>query len=253
MKIGACVGTNAEKARILKKLGYDYFETNCRELVSMPMEKIDELKATGLPALAANCFISLRVVGEERDGEKLRAYVERLFERANYLGTEVLVFGSAGARRIPEGTSLAEGRAQIVDFLKRIVAPVAERYGLPVAIEPLNVTECNAVNTVEDGLEIMNAVSSPCVRLLADAAHMYKQSENFEKLRGLKGALIHAHTSNPAPESGRVYPKRGDAFKQESFLEPLLAAGVERCSVEAGCGDFVEDAAEALEVLKKFR
>ena len=33
--------------------------------------------------------------------------------------------------------------------------PVAEKYDIPVAIEPLRPEECNAINTVDDGVEIL--------------------------------------------------------------------------------------------------
>lgn len=254
MKIGACVGTNVDSMRIIKAIGYDYAECHCQDLVKKPMEYIEEMKATGLPVLAANCFIGLRVVGEERDDEKIREYLAVLFERAAYLGIECLVFGSSGARRIPEGMSLEEGRAQIVDFLKRLVVPYAEKYDIKVAIEPLRPAECNAVNTVADGIEIAKKVDSPYVKVLADVKHMYEQNEDFKLLYDYKGWIIHAHTSNPDPDPSlnkkRIYPKASDKFNQLDFIEPLKEIGVEHCSIEADVIDFPADAAAAFEALK---
>ena len=154
MKIGACVGANAESMRIIKKIGFDYAEGHSQDIVKKPMEYIEEMKATGIPMLAANCFIGLRVVGEERDDEKIKEYLEELFKRGAYLGIKYFVFGSSGARRIPDGMTLEEGRAQIVDFLKRLVVPVAEKYNIRVAIEPLRPAECNAINTVATALRL---------------------------------------------------------------------------------------------------
>ena len=215
------------------------------------------MKATGLPVVAANCFIGMRVVGEERNDAQISEYLERLFKNASYLGLKYLVFGSSGARRIPDGMSIEEGRAQIVDFLKTLVAPVAEKYDLPVAIEPLRPEECNAINTISDGVEIAKAVGSPYVRVLADVAHMYVQHESMESLLEFKGWVVHAHTSNPGPDPAldckRIYPKKGDTFSQASFINALKTIGVEHCSIEANVLDFGPDAREAYEILKELR
>lgn len=257
MKFGVCVGTNIENMKIIKAIGFDYAEGNCQQLAEKDKDFLDEMKAVGLPMVSANCFIGLKIVGKEKDEAKIKEYLERLFNNAAYLGLKYLVFGSGGARRIPDGMSLEEGRAQIVDFLKNDVAPLAEKNNITIAIEPLRPQECNAINTVADGIEIAKAVGSSHVKVLADVAHMFMQNEDFELLRGYKGWVVHAHTSNPNPDPSlnvkRIYPTFDDEFKQESFIEPLKAIGVEHCSLEANTFDFPSEAAKAYEVLKNFR
>lgn len=257
MKIGVCVGTDIEKMKLIKELGFDYAESHCQQIASKPMEHLEAMKATGLPVVAANCFIGIPVVGEEKDEAAIKEYLSRLFERASFLGLKYLVFGSSGARRIPDGMSLEAGRAEIVDFLKNCVVPEAEKYNLPVAIEPLRPQECNAINTIDDGVEVAKKVNSPYVKVLADVAHMYYQDEDFGKILEYKDWIVHAHTSNPSPsdelEKKRIYPKAGDEFRQADFVEPLKAIGVEHCSVEADVLDFAADAVEAYEVLSKLR
>lgn len=257
MKIGVCCGTDVEKIKYIKSLGYDYAESHCQEIASAAPDKLEELKNVGLPILAANCFISLRVVGKEKDEEAIKEYLERLFSKASCLGLKYLVFGSSAARRIPEGMSLEQGRAEIVDFLKNLVVPVAQKYNLPVAIEPLRPEECNAINTVDDGVEIAEKVGSPLIKVLADVAHMFVQNEDLKKLAGYKEFMLHAHTSNPdpAPELGkkRIYPAVNDKFSQVEFFTQLKAAGVETCSIEAEALDFETDAKNAYEILKDLR
>ena len=257
MKFGVCVGTDIEKMKYIKALGYDYAESHCQEIVKADKDKLDAMKATGLPVVAANCFIGMRIVGEEKNEAEIKEYLETLFEKASYLGLEYLVFGSSGARRIPDGMSLEDGRAEIVDFLKNLVVPVAEKYNLPVAIEPLRPEECNAVNTIADGIEIAKKVDSPLVKVLADVAHMYVQNEAVGSLLDYKGWIVHAHTSNPSPDPSlgkkRIYPKNGDEFSQASFVKTLKAVGVEHCSIEADVIDFESDVRDAYEVLKELR
>lgn len=257
MKIGVCVGTDIEKMKLIKALGYDYAEGHCQEIARKDREYLDAMKATGLPVVSANCFIGLRVVGEEKNYDEIDAYLTKLFENAAYLGIKYLVFGSSGARRIPDGMSLEEGRAEIIDFLKNHVAPLAEKYNIIIAIEPLRPEECNAINTVADGVEVAKAVGSPLVKVLADVAHMYVQNESMESLLDFNGWIVHAHTSNPAPDESldckRVFPKNGDKFSQASFINALKEIGVEHCSIEANVLDFESDAKSAYEVLKEFR
>ncbi len=257
MKFGVCVGTDIEKMKLIKEIGYDYAEGHCQEIARKDKEYLDAMKATGLPMVAANCFIGLRVVGEEKNEAEIKEYLEKLFENASYLGLKYLVFGSSGARRIPDGMTLEEGRAQIIAFLKNEVVPLAEKYNITIAIEPLQPAECNAVNTVADGVEVAKAVASPLVKVLADVAHMYAQNESMETILDYKEWLVHAHTSNPDPDKAlnckRIYPKAGDGFSQSSFVEPLKAAGVEYCSIEANIIDFESDARDAYEVLKDLR
>ena len=257
MKFGVCIGTDIEKMKYIKSLGFDYAESHCQEIVRKDKEYLDAMKATGIPVIAANCFIGMKVVGEEKDETKIKEYLETLFANASYLGLKHLVFGSSGARRIPDGMTLEEGRAEIVDFLKNLVAPLAEKYNLPVAIEPLRPEECNAINTVADGVEIAKRAGSPYIKVLADVAHMYVQNESMESLLEYKGMIIHAHTSNPDPapelDKKRIYPKEGDSFSQSSFVNALNAIGVEYCSIEADVLDFESDARDAYEVLKELR
>lgn len=257
MKFGVCVGTDIGKMKYIKSIGYDYVESHCQEIAKKDKDYLDEMKATGLPVVAANCFIGMKIVGKEKDEAKISEYLETLFEKASYLGLKYLVFGSGGARRIPDGMSLEDGRSEIVDFLKKLVVPLAEKYNLPVAIEPLRPEECNAINTVADGVEIAKKVDSPYVKVLADVAHMFVQNESMESLLDYKGRVIHAHTSNPDPAPGtdkkRIYPRKDDKFSQASFVNALKEIGVEHCSIEADVIDFESDAKNAYEVLKELR
>ncbi len=257
MKFCVCVGTDIEKMKKIKALGFDYAESHCQEIARCDKEQLDAMKATGLSVVAANCFIGMRIVGEEKDSEAVREYLAILFEKASYLGLEYLVFGSSGARRIPEGITLEEGRAQIVDFLENDVLPLAEKYNIVVAIEPLRPEECNAINTVAEGVEIAKSIASPYIKVLADVAHMYVQNESMESLLEYKNWVVHAHTSNPAPDASlgrkRIYPAKGDEFSQASFVEPLKAIGVKYCSIEAEVIDFENDIKNAYEVLNVLR
>lgn len=67
--------------------------------------------------------------------------------------------------------SRGDGIAGIHDFL-RMCNAYGEQYGVTIAIEPLNRRECNVLNTVAEGAEMVHALQLSKVRLLADAFHM---------------------------------------------------------------------------------
>ncbi len=255
MKIGVCVGTDIEKMKIAKEIGYDYVESNSGDIVKATDEKIEEMKNIGIPVLTSNCFIGLRIVGPERDDEKISEYLSKLFERSSYLGLEYLVFGSSGARKKPDDMSLEEVKAQTVDFLKKHVVPNCEKYNIKIAIEPLRKAECNWLNTIENGVEIAEMVGSPYINVLCDVKHMHDGNDSLENITRYADKLIHAHTSNPLGdgEHKRIYPAVGDGYNQDDFILPCIKAGIPSCSIEADVIDFEQDAKNAFEVLKKYR
>ena len=256
MKIGVCIGNKPELIEKVKNAGFDYAELNCGQIAAATKEELDALKAVGLPLLCANCFIGLRVVGDERDDEAIKEYIERLMSKCAYLGVECTVFGSSGARRIPQGGSYEKNVEEVVSFLRDIVAPVAEKYNITVAIEPLRKAECNFINTVEEGVKIAKLVNRPSIKVLGDCLHMYAENEPFEKMVEYSSFMYHAHASNPCPvnsEHARVFPAPGDKFNQDLFMLPVIKSSITHCSVEASCKDFHEDLKKAYEIMKKYR
>ena len=257
MKIGVCTGTNLERMRIAKEVGFDYVESHCQDLVKASSADLDAMTAIGIPILTANCFIGMPVVGPEKDVTAINQYLKNLFARAEAVGIGCLVFGSGWARSHPKEMSPAEGMAQLESFLLDSLLPVAERYRLPVAIEPLRKQECNCINTVAEGAALAQKIGSPYFRVLGDVFHMVAEEEPLDSLAGYRDLLIHVHTSNPIPDPSlgpnRVYPKPDDAFRQADFLLPAIEAGVQTCSIEAGVIEFLTDAQEAYSVLSAFR
>lgn len=257
MKIGVCTGTNIERMKLARDIGYDFVESHCQEICNLSEKELDDIKNAGIPVFSANCFIGMRVVGEERNDEKIAEYLDTLFARASYLGMQILVFGSSGARNRPEGASYEETVSQIVSFLKNLVAPRAEKYGIRVAIEPLRKAECNIINLVSEGVEIAKLVESEYVKVLADVKHVVEGGEDLASLASYGDMLIHAHTSNPFPDEStgkkRTFPRQEDSFDQASFLLPLAKAGVRQVAIEADVIDFESDCRAAYEVLKQYR
>ena len=53
-----------------------------------------------------------------------------------------------------------------------MAGPMAESYGIRIAIEPLSYREDNVINTVSDAVRLARSVNLPSVGVLADYYHV---------------------------------------------------------------------------------
>lgn len=252
MRFGACFGYDPKNIKLASEFGFDYLEAGFAFFVKGSDEEIEDyckcLDEYGIKCEASNCFIpgDLKVTGENVDYDALKAHIEKGMSRGVKAGLKTVVFGSGGARNIPDGFPYSKAANQIAYFLKEIVAPIAEKYDITVVVEPL--CDSNIINTVKEGCIFAAMAESDHVKGLGDSFHMYTFGDKFENIRELKGFIGHAHIAEPTK---RVYPSEGDGADYATFLKNLEYAGCPRCSIEARCDDFLAEGAEALAVLKK--
>ena len=257
MKIGVCGGL--DRIAIVSECGYDYLETNFKDLARSSDEDfqkfLDELKKSRITCEAANCFLpgELKVVGENVDYETLKEYLEVGFRRAAEVGIKVVVFGSGGARNIPDGYSYKDAITDIIRFMKEYAAPMAAEYDIDLVFEPLRKKETNIINTIKEGGMLASAINLPNVGTLGDLFHMFAEGDAYEDVVNLKGIFRHAHISYPATADKRVFMKESDDFDYKGFFDALKYVGCERVSIEAGTDDFAADAREAIKVMNKYK
>ena len=155
---------------------------------------LDEARAAQLPYPVLNCFIpgDLKITGPAVDASELRKYAETAFERAEQAGVEVIVFGSGSARRIPDGFDAEAAHGQLADFCA-MIAPLALRRGVTVALEPLNRRECNVLTTVAECAALVREVAHPGLGLLTDSFHLMIDGDSCEDVAANGGILRHAH------------------------------------------------------------
>lgn len=265
MKIGYCVNmvatqpdrTGMERLDTLARLGFDYVELPCAETSRLSDEAfealLEKLKALKLPCETSNNFFppTMRLTGPDVDGAAVDAYVEHALTRLERLGVKRVVFGSGGAKNVPEGYPLEDGYKQVISLLKR-VAPVAQAHGILIVIEPLRAVECNLINSFEDGVCLARDVDHENVRVLVDYYHLREMDEPAWHLAAWGGEwLRHVHF---AQQEGRLCPAldRPDPHYRP-FFDALKKAGYDaRISCEAYASeDFENDAREALEFLRR--
>lgn len=192
------------------------------------------MQGAALPVEAANTLVpaSLKITGPAVSMDALRAYMSRVTERAQRLGLKVLVFGSAGARNVPEGFDRHRANEQIVEFLK-MLAPMADKRHLTLVIEPLNRGESNIINSVGEAVEFAKKVNHPSIKVLVDSYHFWLEKESLDNLRDHMPWIRHVHL---ADVNGRVPPGEShSADDYRAFFRVLKNANYDLgISVETG-------------------
>ena len=251
MQLGVCTGV--DNAALLKNMGWDFIEGNVQGLLkgtevewTCPVN----LATSALPMVAANCLVpgNLKITGPEVNPLALQFYMTNVLARAAKAGLDTLVFGSGGARNVPEGFDRTQARAQIIAFLQ-MAAPLAQSQKVTIVIEHLNRKECNIINSVGEGLEYARAVNHPNIKVLADTYHFWLEDESLENLRAAAPLLAHIHM---ADKEGRVAPGISGKSDYRPFFTVLKAGGYNgRLSVEAGKFDLAATGQQVCDYLKK--
>ena len=252
VRVGYCTGLkNLEAA---KAAGFDYVEVSATEIASLSDADFDaaaaKIKQIGIATPAANLFLpgTLKVTGPDIDPAAQMAHVKKAFTRLAKLGTEVVVFGSGGARRVPDGFAKEEAFKQLVDFGRR-AAVEARANGITITIEPLRKQETNIINTAAEGLELVNAIGDPNFQLMIDFYHLASEQEDPGIVLRAKDHIRHLHMANP---TGRVFPQKWEEFDYAPFFANLRAIGYDkRISVEGNTTDLAAQGPPAVALLHK--
>jgi sugar phosphate isomerase/epimerase len=252
MKIGVCTGV--DNISIAEMIGFDYLEPAVSAVASM--EEVDFEKSvklveeSNIKCEVFNIFFpgTIKLFSEDFSMEVIDEYVRKAFKRIKTLGAEIAVFGSGGARKIPEGMSDGFARTRMQDVLI-FIGDIAKEFDINVAIEPLNTRETNNINSVADALELKKKIDHPNIKLLADFYHMRMEIEDMVILNEAALDIIHLHIAN---SNKRVYPRDAGEDAYEEFFEMLKTIGYSgRLSIEVSGGDLKEDGPGALSLLRE--
>ncbi len=248
---GACLNDlrDLEKVRLLAKLGYDFVETAFSAMANKTDEEIAAFDKTvrenGLVCVSCNAFMpgDIKVCGPDMDDAKIKDFLERNFERSARLGFKNVIFGSGGARNVPEGYDRERAKEDIIHFLGDLVVPVVKQYDVTIGIEELRDTETNIINTCAEAMEYVKAVNDPHIRLLVDLYHVAVMGTPLEELREYKEYISHVHIASPSNERIYPLPTDGDDALYRKFYKILEEIGYEarNISLEGDWGDSYSD------------
>ncbi len=252
MTFGICSGP--ENASALAAAGCAYLEVNVQSHL-MPLEPeekfgpvLAQLNAAAVRCTHANCFLpgALKVTGPAVDGTALRHYVTSACMRASRAGISLIVFGSGGARQIPDGFGRDTAGRQLLEFA-RMAGDIAGRHGVTIVVEPLNQRECNVFTSVAETAAFVRELNHPCVRLLVDAYHWARGAESPDDIVNAGALIAHTHI---ATTENRL-PPGAEPCDFAPFFSALARTGYHgSVSIEARWTDLPHEAPAALAAVR---
>jgi sugar phosphate isomerase/epimerase len=187
-------------------LGFDAVEVFPPGPQAFPGEELRRLlDATGLTLAAvgtgAGWVIRKLTLTHADAGHRAQArqFVCDLIDRAGPLGAPVIIGSMQG--RWGDGTDKDTALGYLAEAL-HILGEHAAAYRVPLIFEPLNRYETNLVNSIAEGVQLLGALSTSNVVLLADLFHMNIEEVSLADalLAGKRGiGHVHLADSNRRP------------------------------------------------------
>jgi sugar phosphate isomerase/epimerase len=253
LPLGVC--TSYDKAALLQNLGYAFVEEGVGRFLipdagdEKYKKNFETFQNVKFPLRSYVSFIpgSIKSVGPTPNHEALLARADLAFQRAKACGSPFVVFGSSTSRTIPEGFDRETAKQQHIEVSKKM-ALLAEKHGITVALEPLNRGETNFINSLAEGVEIIEAVNHPKFRLLCDIYHMSRENEGPDQIIKYSKHIVHTHI---AEKQNRTAPGvAGDDFTGYfKALKKIKFKGA--MSLECRWKDFDNEVKVAIGVLQK--
>lgn len=226
------IAQKLENGGLLKAAGYTCLVESIQSWIS-PKKFTDDqfdqvmitFKASELPVYAVNIFIpgELKLVGPDVREADILDYARVVFARCQRLGLKLIVWGSGGARRVPDGFDPVKAKQQFISIARK-VSKLAKNYDIVLSLENLNHTETNFINTVAEALDIVTKVDQSNFKLCADIYHMLVEGESAAILAKTKKYIVHCDI---AEKEGRTPPGfHGDDFRP--YLQELYKIGYQR-------------------------
>jgi sugar phosphate isomerase/epimerase len=193
------IAQGIEHDSVLFASGYRYIVESINKLISPRnvsqqqfAQNLATLKKLKTKVYALNLFIpgDLKLVGPEVNEEVILAYAEEVLSRCQQAEIKMIVWGSGGARRLPDGFDPEKAREQFANIAKQIAAK-AKAHDVMLALENLNSTETNFITTAAEALAIVKRVDHPNFRLCVDIYHMLKENESPEIIVEASKYVVH--------------------------------------------------------------
>jgi len=251
IRIGVCTGLD-QVAKLAP--GYDYVELGLASALTPIKAEADvgpmleQLQTLAPPVRAFNVFLpgEIKITGPDVNWETLSQYCQHAMQRAAGTGAQVVVVGSGGSRRVPEGYSHALAWGQLVRFFN-IAGEEAAKHDITVAVEPLNSHECNIITSYPEGVQLARDVDHMSVRVVADIYHFMMDGEPVDDILEGPEWLAHVHLA----DTKRRFPGSG-TFPLPRLFEILKEIGYcGMASIECNWGeDLADESARALRYLR---
>jgi len=248
MRYGICCGIDSANRAL--ELGAEYVELGAVSFNGLQPDW-DPLPFVGLPVETTNVFFpgAIQLFGPDRT--PYDEYAERAISRAAEVGVRVMVVGSGGSRRAPQGSNLAEMDAAFADVVANLQL-IADGYGIVMAPESLTRLETNVGNDLG---RLARLLKERGIAYTADSFHVLKEWDldhpgsdgptEQHWIEQLPFAPAHIHIG----DLPRDYPKSSDPMMQ-GFAKRLKELAYDgRISLECSLGELETGLPSALKEL----
>jgi sugar phosphate isomerase/epimerase len=212
-------------------------------------QNLECIKKAKCKVYLCNIFFpgAIKIAGPDADEKRVLSYADTVLSRAKHAGIPLIVLGSGGSRRIPEGYDKEKAKTDFIALCKKL-ATVAGKYEVKIALESLQSSETNFLNTVKDAAEIVRKVNHPNFKLNADIFHMMRENESPQSIIDAADVLGHCEI---AEKKTRSMPGvQGDDFKP--YLRALRRANYGGpLFIEANTSNAVSDIPLSFKYLSK--
>ena len=256
MQIGCCVSLWDDMIFGLASAGAAYAEGGFSSLGDKTLDQVKaraaRLEKAGVPMPVMNLLFpgDLRLTGPQADFSAVDAYLSENLPKAAVFGVKTLVFGSGGARMVPEGVSKEEAFSQLVELCRDHIAPAVEAQGMVCCLEPLNQGECNILTTSQEAFQLARAVGRPGIGLLVDLYHFDLEREPLSAISSYGDVLGHCHIASA--QNHRLLPQPWDGEDYLPFLQALRSIGYTgRLSLEGDTRGGLHQVASSLAYVKE--
>ncbi|MFP8952567.1 sugar phosphate isomerase/epimerase family protein [Natrialbaceae archaeon A-arb3/5] len=250
-------------------MGFDEFEIPIEERGTIDYEQAGAiLDEHDLSAGVITAMTDERDLLSPTDGvpEQGREYVRHCIDAADTLGARTVIgpiYSAVGRTWKMTPDERAATLDRLIPQLRELSAYAADR-DVVLCIEPLNRFETSVINTVEQGVELVDRVDSEACGLLLDTFHMNIEEDDLgDAIRTAGSRVQHVHACGShrgAPGSGTIQWDRvaealddvdyDDSLVIESFtpeVESIARAAAIWRPLAASQDDLAEDGLAFLE------
>jgi D-psicose/D-tagatose/L-ribulose 3-epimerase len=190
----------ASLAPHVRRLGFDVIE--------LPVESVGDWDPGRAAELLAEQRLGASICSAMPPGRDLltdaeevaatQDFLRRCIDSAERIGAQVVggpLYSAVGRTWHLEPDERPATIERLTEALRPVVDYAGER-GVKLALEPLNRYETSLITTVEQGLEVVEAVGSPALGLLLDTYHMnIEEKGTADAIRMAGRHLFHVHAS----------------------------------------------------------
>jgi D-psicose/D-tagatose/L-ribulose 3-epimerase len=210
------------------------------DLIEICVEDPETIDVAAIGARAARAGVGVTICGAFGPGRDLSseddaireaglAYLRRCIDFAEKLGSPFVsgpMYAAVGNTRLLDGAARREQWMRAVHSLRIAAAYAAER-SVKLAIEPLNRFETDLVNTVDQGVRLIDDIGAGNAGLLIDTFHMNIEEKDIPAAIGrAAGHIVEFHAcSNDRGTPGEdhlPWPQIAEALKSAGYEGPIV-------------------------------